>query len=219
MKQAKCSVCGKYKPLYGDVCSECKTLKAYEVNKKIQEEVYKSEYHNEDEKAFSGFSKFMIKEVENELKEDSEYQEYLKMSASDKRKWEFNKICDMNFISKDIQVKFKPQLLQIMKKYRGFLLDGDVSICTKSEYESTGRGEVCDIIGNFVIRRFTSTKEDGVEIKSSILVDTDTLLRFLLGEEDIDDIKGEEITDIVNQIQIDFEEMGIDIEDLEEDLE
>lgn len=217
MRNEKCKICNKYKPLYGGICTECKTLKAYEINQKIQDEVYKSEFHNEDEEAFRGYSTFLMNEFKEELEEEDEYERYLKMSPSEKQKWEFNKICELNYIDSGTQLKYRPQLLQIMKKYRGFLLDEDVYLCTKEEYAKTGKGEVCDIIGNFVIRRFVDSKEDGVEVKKSILVDTDTLLKYLLGEESLEDIEGEELTDIVTQVQIDADDMGIDVEDLESD--
>lgn len=219
MANTKCKMCGKYKKLFGGVCTECKTLRAYEINKTIQEEVYKTEFHNEDENAFMGYTKYLMKEIDAEKEEESEYDRYLKMTPDEKRKWELNKVCEMNDIDDATKLRYRPQLLQIVKKYRGHLLDGDVSLCTKEEYEHTGRGEVCDIVGNFVIRRFVSTKEDGVEIRRSILVDTDTLLRFLLGEESIEDIEGEEFSDIVTQVQLDADDMGIDIEDLEADFD
>lgn len=219
MANQRCKICNKYKPLYGGVCTECKTLRAYEINKTIQEEVYKSEFHNADENAFIGYTKYLMKNIDAEKSDESEYEKYLKMSPEEKKKWELNRVCEMNDIDEATKLRYRPQLLQIVKKYRGHLLDGDVSLCTREEYENTGKGEVCDIIGNFVIRRFVNTKEDGVEIRKSILVDTDTLLKFLLGEESIEDIEGEELTDIVSQVQLDADDMGIDIEDLESDID
>lgn len=213
MRSEKCKMCGKYKPLYGGICTECKTLRAYEINKKIQEEVYESEFHNEDENAFAGFSNFCLKEMEREVKEEDEYEKYLSMSDEEKKRWEFNKICELNYINKETQLQYKPQLLQIFKNYRSYLLDQDVQICTKKEYERTGSGEVCDIIGNFVIRRFTNKKEDGVEVNRSILVDTDSLLKYLLGEVSLEDLKGDDLKDII--IDDDNDEMNVEIEDVE----
>lgn len=225
MRSEKCKICGKYKPLYGGICTECKTLRAYEINKKIQEQVYESEFHNEDENAFAGFANFSLKEMEKEEKEESEYEQYLSMSEEEKRRWEFNKICEINYISNEIQLQYKPQLLQIFKTYRSYLLDEDVYICTKDEYKSTGSGEVCDVIGDFVIRRFTNKKEDGVEVRRSILVDTDSLLKYLLGESSIEDLKNEELTDMMlesdgldSDEEIDVDE-GIELSDIDDEIE
>lgn len=184
MASRKCSKCGKpVARLYDGICTACRSMQAYETGKKQEDNAYKTEFHNEDERAFSGFINLMAKEIDDDKKDEAEYDKYLSMSPEEQRKWEYNRICELNFIDKATQLKYRPQLLQIMKKYRGLLLDEDVYLCTKEEYAKTGGGEVCDIIGNFVIRRFVDKKDTSPEIKTTVLLDADLLVEFLEGSD------------------------------------
>lgn len=179
MASKKCSICGKPGKLTDGVCMACRSVKAYAEKQAEMDKEGSLEFNNEDERAFKGFVGFMAKDIDGAKADEEDYQKYLQMSPEDKRKWEFKKICELNFIDSSMQLKYKPQLLQIMKKYRGLLLDEDVYLCTKEEYARTGAGEVCDIIGNFVIRRFVAKREPGVEIRTSVLLDADELVHVL----------------------------------------
>lgn len=183
MASKKCSICGRLGKLIDGVCTACRSVKAYTDKQAELDKEQSAEYNNEDENAFKGCVGFMARDIDGAKADEEDYQRYLTLSPEEKRKWEFKKICELNFIDSSMQLKYKPQLLQIMKKYRGMLLDEDVSLCTREEYARTGAGEVCDIIGNFVIRRFVSKKEPGIEIKTSVLLETDDLIDILEAEE------------------------------------
>ena len=84
MASRKCTRCGKPAArLYDGVCTACRSVEAYENAKKKEEESYKAEFHNEDEKAFTGFVNLMAKEIDGDKADEDEYEKYLKMTPGE----------------------------------------------------------------------------------------------------------------------------------------
>jgi hypothetical protein len=151
-----------YKPLIGDYCAECRSVRAYNLNKfadKVYDEVVVDETPSSGG-SMKDFNAMLVKQY-NKAKELEEREPTYEEAYEEA----YNRVMTMNRIPQDLAKKFKVQLNYLMKRYMFHLLSGNFRLADKDSYMKNHIGSVVEIKGRWVVYKIEAERTDGVPIE------------------------------------------------------